>query len=43
MLAALKYCLSDIEKSEAVEKLEGLPLIPLANGKFVILKVKEKI
>jgi sacsin len=34
MLAALKYCLSDIDKTETVKKLEGLPLIPLANGKF---------
>lgn len=34
MLAALKYCLSDLEGAELVEKLQGLPLIPLATGLF---------
>ncbi|KAI5066266.1 hypothetical protein GOP47_0018890 [Adiantum capillus-veneris] len=34
MLASLKYCLRDVKNADSVQKLEGLPLIPLATGMF---------
>ncbi|KAL4186156.1 hypothetical protein AMTRI_Chr09g12820 [Amborella trichopoda] len=34
MIFALKYCLSDILEPVQLEKLNGLPLVPLATGEF---------
>ncbi|KAJ7566796.1 hypothetical protein O6H91_02G118900 [Diphasiastrum complanatum] len=31
---ALHYCLSDVEGTNLIEKLQDLPLIPLCNGRF---------